>query len=75
MKHKLRRIIDEIEALQYTASCRNRHVEYVYLTESEMDEFAKEVKAEGFEEDPRKVGSHDHFRWKGTIVERDWGTK
>jgi hypothetical protein len=75
MKHKLRAIIDEIESLQYTAAMKNRHVEYVYLTETEMDEFADEVKAKGFEDDPRKVGAFDNFRWKGTIIARDWGTK
>lgn len=69
MKHILRTITEEIEALQYTAGVNGRKVDAVYLTSDEMDEFAAECKAANMEDDPRKVGSHDFFRWKGTKVQ------
>ena len=69
MKHILRSITEEIEALQYTADLLHRKVDSVYLTTEELDEFADEMKTINMEDDPRKVGSHDFFRWKGTKIQ------
>jgi len=47
---------------------RGRTIAAVYLTPEEMEEFAEETKALGYEEDPRKVPAHDCFRWNGTTI-------
>jgi len=68
MRFVKRKITTEIEVAQQAAGMRGRTIAAVYLTPEEMEEFAEETKALGYEEDPRKVPAHDCFRWNGTTI-------
>lgn len=68
MRFEYKSIMAEIETAQHNAAKTGRHIECVYLSLGELEDFAEECKAYKLEDDPRRGGD---FRWKGTQVKRE----